>query len=218
MSEIPPGILPDTTNALQLTIAIEFCGEFGQSYVASTPPKGEPEERLGVEADLSGAAAKRRLIAMLRRSGYSCPIKVVSGSELDCDPDYYLRHPRPDGTISRKVERAVDLSALLLDQFHRDWYEAVDASLLEQGPNPVESDSSVLAQLYEDHDEGMEILERDINDNPRILKALTEEGEPFLGFEPSRLYCEKYQRQFIYDLFDLYWRIELLRRQDLYSF
>lgn len=218
MSQIPPGILPDTDNALALTVAIEHCGEFDQSYVASTPHEGEPDTRLGVEADLSGAAAKRRLIAMLRRSGYSCPVKVVRGCELDYDPEYYLQFPQPEGRISREIQMAVDLSASILDDLHRDWEKTVDVLILEQNPNSTKFDSSILAQLYADHDDGIETLDRDLHNDPKVLRTLKQDSEPFLGFEPFRIPCDKDQRQLVYDLFDLYWRIEVLRRQDLYSF
>lgn len=218
MQEIPQGILPEPRQASELTIAIGYRGEFEQSYVATTPPESEPDARLGVEAELSGAAAKRRLIAMLRRSGYVCPVKVVSGAELDHDPDYYLQYPQPEGRISREVQEAVDLSASLLDDLYRDWEKTVDVLLLEQGPNAAQFDSSVLAQLYADHDDGIETLDRDLHNNLKVLRTLKEGSEPFLGFEPFRVHCHKDQRQLVYDLCDLYWRIEILRRQDLYSF
>lgn len=218
MTEVPEGLLLAPDKATGLTIAIEHCGEFDQSYVATTPHEGEPDERLGVEAELSGAAAKRRLIAMLRRSGYSCPVKVLNGCELDFDPDYYLRHPQPEGKISHTVERAVDLSASILDDLHEDWYQFVDSLLLEQAPNAPECDSSILAQIYGDHDQGIETLDWDLHNNPRVLRSLNEGSEPLLGFKPYRVRCEKDQRQLVYDLNDLYWLIEVLRRQDLYSF
>lgn len=143
-------------------------------------------------------------------AGERRPVEVDRGRHFDSDPDYFLREGHnPTTTVSGQVRNAVRSGALILDLISTDWQDWIDTELFD----PSHSQYDILAQLFMTHDEGLQILERELDNNRWLRMNLTEECYPFEGFSPIHVDCEKDQRELVHDLYGLYWRIEVNRRR-----
>lgn len=210
MEGLPEHLLPaEEERQVYIQLARDG-GEFGDDYAASTPPWLPCEQRIAEHSPLSGAAAKRRLVATLHMAGEYRPVEVCSSRHFDCDPDYFLREDHdPETTVSGQVQKAVRSAATLLDLICTGWPDWIDTELLD----PSHPQACILAQLFMTYDDGLEILERELH-NSRWLKInLTEDCYPLDGFNPIHVLCDKDQRELAHDLYGLYWRIEVNRRR-----